>query len=97
MLPDGSRAERSAPSFCLKPPSNRSIPFRPSAPGSSARTAEEESAEALRDAALAVLRRVHPGVEVPEPTAYTVSKWASGEDALRREAGAARRWRGGEP
>lgn len=27
---------------------------------------------------MAVLRRIHPGVEVPEPTAYTASKWASG-------------------
>ena len=46
--------------------------------GASARSAEEQPAEELRDAALAVLRRVHPGVDVPEPVAWTVSKWASG-------------------
>ena len=49
--------------------------------GASARAAEEAAPEELKAAALAVLRRVHPGVEVPEPVAYTVSKWASG--ALR--------------
>lgn len=47
--------------------------------GASARAAEEAAPEALKDAALAVLRRVHPGAEVPEPLAYTVSKWASGK------------------
>ncbi|PRW44477.1 lysine-specific histone demethylase 1-like protein 3 isoform A [Chlorella sorokiniana] len=45
--------------------------------GASARAAEDAPPEELRDAALAVLRRIHPGVEVPEPVAYTVSKWAS--------------------
>lgn len=30
---------------------------------------------------MAVLRRIHPGVEVPEPTAFVASKWASGAHA----------------
>ncbi|KAL4433102.1 hypothetical protein ABPG77_006529 [Micractinium sp. CCAP 211/92] len=45
--------------------------------GAAARAAEQQPAEELKDAAMTVLRRIHPGVEVPEPTAYTVSKWAS--------------------
>ncbi len=51
--------------------------------GASARSAEDAPPEELRDAALAVLRSIHPGVEVPEPVAYTVSKWASGALAGR--------------
>lgn len=46
--------------------------------GASARAAEDAAPEELKDAALAVLRRIHPGVEVPQPVAYTVSQWASG-------------------
>ncbi|KAL4428259.1 hypothetical protein ABPG75_002348 [Micractinium tetrahymenae] len=45
--------------------------------GAAARAAEDQSPEELKEAAMAVLRRIHPGVEVPEPTAYTVSMWAS--------------------
>lgn len=52
--------------------------------GAAARAAEDAPAEELRDAALAVLRSIHPGVEVPEPVAYTVSKWASGAVACVR-------------
>lgn len=45
--------------------------------GASARAVEGVSTEQLRDECLEVLRRVHPGKEVPEPTAYTASQWAS--------------------
>lgn len=54
--------------------------------GASARAAEDAPPEELRDAALAVLRRIHPGVDVPEPVAFTVSKWASGAALVRYTA-----------
>jgi monoamine oxidase len=45
--------------------------------GESATAAETTSDEELKAGAMDVLRALHPGVEVPEPVACTVSRWAS--------------------
>lgn len=69
------------------PPDRACTPATPclGAAGAAARAAEEQPAEELRDACLGVLRRLHPGLELPAPTAYTATKWASGKKERRVE------------
>lgn len=45
--------------------------------GDSAHSAEKRSDEELKTSAVEILKAMHPGVEVPEPVACTVSRWAS--------------------
>lgn len=45
--------------------------------GESATTAETTSDEELKAGAMDVLRALHPGIDIPEPVACTVSRWAS--------------------
>jgi len=45
--------------------------------GASATGAEKASDEELKAGAMDVLRALHPGIDIPEPVACTVSRWAS--------------------
>ena len=45
--------------------------------GESAHAAESASDEELKTRAVEILKAMHPGVNVPEPVACTVSRWAS--------------------
>ena len=47
--------------------------------GEAAHAAESASDEELREGALAMLRGMHPGLEIPHPVACTVSRWAAEE------------------